>query len=374
MAKKSKKHMSKKALRRRRRRRLLVAEFIILFMLIGVLYVYNKLGMIDYVNIDSVKINELNDETEEVLKGYVTIALFGVDNRTMGNYESGNSDTLIVMSINIDTKEIRMMSVYRDSYLNVYSDTYNKCNSAYAQGGPEAAMQMLNKNLDLDISEFVSVDFKALADAVDAVGGLELDVTNREAREMNKFISENSRWVGKKSSQISGGTQVLDGVQTLAYARIRHDSSDFRRAQRQRTVVSKLIEKAKKASLPQLNSLVDAIFPEVSTSFSISEILSMAKDVKEYHLGETGGFPKDLSTKNMGKKGDCVIPCTLLSNVTYVHQFLFDELDYVPTNTVSNISNKIISDTGYTEQSAVDFGFSIPDGAEAEPAEGTEAQ
>lgn len=227
-------------------------------------------------------------------------------------------------------------------------------------------MQMLNKNLDLSISDFVAVDFKALADAVDAVGGLELEVSKREANEMNKFIGENSKWVGKQSSQVSAGTQILDGVQTLAYARIRHDSNDFRRAQRQRTVVSKLIEKSKSASISQLNSLVDAIFPEVATSYSVGEILSLAAGASGYHLGETAGFPKHLATKDMGKKGDCVIPCTLLTNVSFVHQFLYDEIDYVPTNTVTNISSRIVSDSGLNESNAVDFGFSDPDGTPKE--------
>lgn len=361
-------HISKKERKRRFRRRLLVAELFVLVILIGVLYVYSKFEKIEYVPVDekTVLVNDLEDKTEEILKGYTTIALFGVDNRTMGNYASGNSDTLIVMAINNDTKEIRMLSVYRDCYLNVYDDTFSKCNSAYARGGPEAAMQMLNKNLDLSISDFVAVDFKALADAVDAVGGLELEVSKREANEMNKFIGENSKWVGKQSSQVSAGTQILDGVQTLAYARIRHDSNDFRRAQRQRTVVSKLIEKSKSASISQLNSLVDAIFPEVATSYSVGEILSLAAGASGYHLGETAGFPKHLATKDMGKKGDCVIPCTLLTNVSFVHQFLYDEIDYVPTNTVTNISSRIVSDSGLNESNAVDFGFSNPDGTPKE--------
>lgn len=360
--------------RRKRRRIILVVEALVLVLLIGVLYVYSKFGMINYdTSVGEIMVNPLAEETEEILHGYKNIALFGVDNRTQGAYDkASNSDTIIVMSINNDTSEIRLLSVYRDTYLNVYGNSYQKCNAAYASGrdgagsGPAAAIEMLNKNLDLDIKDYVAVDFKALVDAVDAVGGLEFEITSREANEMNKFIAESSRWVGKKSSQVSSGQHTLDGVQTLSFARIRHDSNDFRRAQRQREVVTKLIDKAKSSGIGQINALVDAIFPEVSTSLSLMDLLSLVTQVSKFQLGDTAGFPKHLTTKTLGNKGSCVIPCTLSTNVSYAHEFLFGEEEYIPTNTVNQISMKIVADTGMTEKNAVDYGFSDTDnGADA---------
>ena len=115
-------------------------------------------------------------------EGYTNIALFGVDSRD-GNLGKGNrTDCIIVASLNNETKEIKMVSVYRDTLLDLSEGTYQKCNAAYSYGGPVQAINMLNMNLDLDIQDYVTVDFGAIADAIDLLGGVEIDVKEEEVQ------------------------------------------------------------------------------------------------------------------------------------------------------------------------------------------------
>ena len=202
---------SKKHTRRKRRQVLLIFEIIILLLLLAIFFVWLKFGMVNFSDI-SVKRNELSEETLEKLSGYTNIAFFGVDNRKSGNYDTGNSDSIMVCSINNDTKEIRLISIYRDSFLDVGNGTFRKCNYAYNHGGVSDAMQMLNTNLDLNLNEYVSVDFKALTYAIDAVGGIEIEVTEEEikALEEKPIIQEVAKAAGKEATPItSPGKQIL---------------------------------------------------------------------------------------------------------------------------------------------------------------------
>ncbi len=337
-----------------RKRQLLIIEILVIVVLIIVLFVWSKLGKMNYDHIGTVDTNDFDAATEQVLQGYTTVALFGVDNRTNGEYKSGNSDSIMVASINKDTKEVRVISVFRDTYLNTGNDTYRKCNYAYNHGGAAQSLEMLNKNLDLNIQDYVAVDFLALAEAVDAVGGVTVDVTAAEADNMVAYIEETAKLTGKPSNaNISAGTQTLDGVQTVAYCRIRYSGGDdFARAQRQRTVVMLLADKIMHANASQLNSLMDGVLPMISTSFSTSELLGLASDAASYKVGETSGFPFKYTTGTYGKKGSLVVPCTLSSQVSALHQYLFDTEGYTPTSTVQSYSQQIQSDTGTSESSA----------------------
>lgn len=358
----------KKVTKKQRKKRkiiIYIIEIIVLLILLLVLAAWMKLNKIDRgkVNEEDLTINQLDSETQQLLSGYTNIALFGLDNRSNGDFETGRSDSIIVVSINNDTKEVRMASIYRDTYLDMDTSdgSFAKANAAYAKGGPTQAISMLNKNLDLDITDYVSADFNAVAECVDLLGGITIDVTDEEAAIMNgetgheDYIGEIEQVTGKKSSHLNGGgTYNLDGVQATAYARIRYTAGDdYRRALRQRTVLTKMIEKAKKADISTLNKMVNSIFGEISTSFSNAEILSMAAYLQSYELADTCGFPFYKNTANVGKQGDCVIPCDLKNNVEELHAFLFGEDDYTPSNTVGAISEKITTKTGYTADNAV---------------------
>ena len=352
----------KKMTRRQRRKRkliLFIVEVLVILILLAALFVIIKLNKLNNTgDLDEDKLNiNIDAKTQELLDGYTNIALFGIDNRSTGKYESGNSDCIMIASINNDTKEVRLISVYRDSFLAVDDDdNLRKLNAAYAKGGPTGAVAALNKNLDLDIKEYVAVDFNAVMEVVDALGGIELDISSKEAETMKIYINEMNEVMGTNGTAVSGpGLQTVNGIQALAYCRDRYSGGDdYGRTERQRTVISKIVEKAKAASLPTLNKVHDTFFPDISTSLSSSEILGLAAGIKDYELADTQGWPFQLTTERMGGKlGDVVVPTDLETNVNLLHQYLFDVEDYETTQTVKNISKSVINESGKTASDTV---------------------
>lgn len=327
----------------------------------GAIVVNAKLSKIHYTNDlpdNEVVTNDMDKETEKKLSGYTNVALFGLDNRSNGDLNTGRSDTMIIASINNDTKEIKLLSVYRDSYLDTDGDmTLQKCNAAYEEGGVKQAVNMLNRNLDLNISNYVSVDFNALIDIVDALGGIDLDITEEEEVLINGYAEEITNVTGKKSDVIEiYGPVTLNGVQATAYCRIRYTAgSDFKRTERQRLVLEKIFDKVKKSDILTLNKIVDTVLDEVYTNFSKTEILKLISALMDYKLGDTSGFPFAMYTDTLGSKGSVVIPATLSDNVTALHKFLFDDDNYKPSNQVVKISKAIVSDTGVTADMAVSY-------------------
>ena len=305
---------------------LLLLELLIILLLAIALFITTKLSKIEKNKLDmnDVSINDdLSDETKEAMAHYKTIALFGLDNRSNGSLSKGNSD--VIMLANIDTKQhtINLVSVYRDSYLDTGNGTYQKCNAAYAKGGPEQALSMLNTNLDLAITDYVTVDFNAIIECVDLLGGVDITITDDEASLMIGYMKELNELTGHNSTPpASGGTYTLDGVQACAYARIRYGGGDdYRRTERQRTVLTAMMQKAQKSNILTLNKLINAAFGDIQTSFSNTDLLALATKVFSYDIGDTTGFPYEKTTHKYDKIGDVVIPCDLASNVTQLHQF-----------------------------------------------------
>lgn len=350
---------NKKSAKKRRKAKLVlfIIEILILLIALGVLFVALKLSKLDSgnkINKKNLKVNEMPQETMDTLERYTTIALFGLDNRANGDFGRGNSDVIIIASINEKTKEVKLASVYRDTYLNM-TDTqlgYRKANAAYANGGVDLAVSMLNVNLDLDITDYVVVDFNAVATAVDLLGGIEIELTQEEANLINGYIDEVEEVTGKRSEKIySGGWYNLNGVQATSYARIRYTlGDDYKRTERQRLVIQKMVEKALASDLGTINKLVDELLPEIKTSLTTTEVLGLAKDAFSYKLGENTGFPFDkIATELGGKAGDCVVPLDLAGNVEQLHKFLFETEDYQVTPSVQNISDEIVRDTGLSK-------------------------
>ena len=282
--------------------------------------------------------------------GYWTIAVFGVDSRD-GNLEKGAlSDVEMIASINKKTGEIRLVSVFRDSYLRIsdQEDDYDKINEAYFKGGHEQAVQALERNLNLKIDDYTTFNWKAVVDAINVLGGVDIEISDKEFAYINSFITETVNSTGVGSYQLDhSGMNHLDGVQAVAYARLRLMDTDFQRTERQRKVISLALEKAKQADLATRTNLVKAILPQISTSVGIDDVLPLAKNVSKYHIGETAGFPFTQKTKKMGKM-DCVIPVTLESNVVTLHQFLYGEdALYSPSSTVKKISDHIAEESGF---------------------------
>lgn len=333
---------------------LLVAEIFFLIIMAVILFIVVKLSKIqkNQLDLDNVTINkDLSDETKDILSDYQTIALFGLDNRKNGSLSKGRSDVIMLANINRKTHDVKLVSIYRDTYLDTGNGIYEKCNAAYAKGGPEQALSMLNANLDLAITDYITVDFNAIVECIDLLGGIEMTITDDEANLMLGYIRElNELTENDSKCPTSGGTYTLDGVQATAFARIRYGGGDdYKRTERQRAVIAAMVEKAQKCNLKTLNSLINQLFGDIETSFSNSDLIALAADVFQYQLGETCGFPFEKVTHNYSKEGDVVIPCDLATNVTKLHEFLFGTTDYVPSSTVQENSSDIINKTGYRQ-------------------------
>ncbi len=298
------------------------------------------------------------DSSAGNISGYRNIALFGVDSREGALTKNTRSDTLMVASINLETGDVKLVSIFRDTYLNLSNDEYNKCNSAYAKGGPKQAINMLNMNFDLDITDFVTIGFDGLIDVIDALGGIEINVLDSEIKHLNNYQIS---MVGKSSDGVnftanegvdyipvkSSGLQTLNGLQATAYCRIRYVGDDFQRAERQRAVIKAILEKAK-ANPGKLASIAESVFPKTYTSLDLSEIVSILGNISKYQIVDEAGFPDEnmRAGATIGSKGACIVPLTLADNVKLLHEFLFDEKDYEPSSAVQNYSQKIINDAG----------------------------
>lgn len=309
---------------------------------------FGKLKTDNSISQDNIVINKEVEEAEEIGEGYTNFALFGIDSRE-GELEIGTrTDCIIVASLNNATKEIKMVSVYRDTLLDLSEGTLQKCNAAYSYGGPEQAINMLNMNLDLDIQDYVTVDFAVISDAIDLLGGVEIDVKEEELEPLNQYIWETGRVADKRAYEVSSpGVQNLDGVQATTYARIRSTAGgDFTRTERQRLVIEKMVEKIQKSDLVTINNIIDIVFPKISTSLSATEILAYAKSFAKYTLGDTSGFPFDKTTDTISGLGSIVIPVNLESNVQRLHEFLYGTSGYSPSSKVRGISSAIINRVG----------------------------
>ena len=301
---------------------------------------------------------------------YWNIALFGLDASKNNNLQKGQrSDSIMIASIHKETGEIKLVSVYRDTYLNIGNDTYSKCNAAYSLGGYPSAISMLNMNMDLNIEDFVSVSYRALIDCVDALGGVYVDVDKAEIEYIDTYqvsilanfdgiISEDdfekanangtmNKYKGKYESVNKPGYQLLNGLQAAAYCRIRHTAgSDFKRAERQREVLKAMFEQAQSADLDTLLQVVKKVAPNVLTTFDVTDLDEMGellKNINNYKIVDEGGFPhEDLRTDGtIGGAGSCVIPVNLEENVIWLHEFLFEEEDYQVTDEVKECSEMI---------------------------------
>lgn len=337
---------------------LLVLEVLLLAILLLVAYFMGILNKIEYEGLNSSEagINEdLDKSTILSLEGYTNIALFGLDNRSSNNYGGGNSDVIMIASIDNKTKEVRLVSVYRDTCLSIGGGDYRKANAAYARGGAKQAVQMLNSNLDLDITEYICVDWAAMVEVIDALGGLDLDITEGEMRQINKYKKDVDKVTGLTTPELTqyGNGIHLDGTQATTYARIRKlAGDDFKRASRQRIVLQAMLDKAKRADVGTLLAIVNSVVDDIATSLTTNEILALAKDIQSYSIESTTGFPFDLTTTKLNRE-DTVIPAELENNVQELHEYMFGATDYVPSQTVQMISNTIVQKTGITKDSAL---------------------
>ena len=328
--------------KKKSRKIIFLLELVVLLILAVGLFAAAQLSRMEHIKLSDIIVN-----TGTGKSGYRNIALFGVDSR-YGELDSGtNSDAILVASINQKTGEIKLVSVYRDTYLDNTNGEYRKATECYAGGGAERAVNMLNKNLDLDIKDFVTVDFNGIIAAVDKLGGIGIEITEEERGWLNGYLVETSQVTGVPYTTVdAAGYQHLTGIQAMAYCRIRYTEGwDYKRTERQRIVLEKMFEAAQAKGVSGLTALADEMLPYVSTSLNTADIISLASGIMKYRFSETAGFPFDKATANISA-GDVVVPVNLANNVTQLHQFLFGTEGYVPSDAVQEISYRIINDTG----------------------------
>ena len=353
----------KKKNRRKKRIVLFVMELLILACLAVGVFVFAKVnaGLRNFQQLDTADENQNMDNVQmnegvavdKVMSGYTNILLLGLDHREDESFDYCNSDTMMICSINNDNGEVRLVSVYRDTYLNINPETYDfqKANAAYCWGSAAQCISMINKNLDLNITDYVAVDFKALAVLVDDIGGIDVTLTELEIGHLNNYCVETSRVTGMPYEELPqiAGTYTLNGVQAVAYARIRYGGgNDQKRTQRQRLVIEKIVSKARQGGIGAVTNIINDVFPYCKTSLSNAMIVKMATQmIGAYDIVNTTGFPSAFLGDSPYINSEYLVPVTLEQNVRDLHTFLFNDASYEPSDTVKEYSQYIIDSSGY---------------------------
>ncbi len=330
---------------------LVLVIFILGLGVAGYTFVNGKIGKMQKENIDTTAVG-INEETKQELKGYRNIALLGIDSRA-DDYGLGNrSDCMIIASINQETNAVKLISVYRDTYVYVTENgtkRLDKITHAYSYGGAQNTLKSLNEAMDLNITEFVTVNFDAVIAAVDSLGGVYIDIDESEIKYVNDYIDATSESSRVKSSHIThSGRQKLDGVQAVSYTRVRYTAGgDYKRTERMRAVVEAMLSKAKTLNVGQLNSFADTILPKIRTNISTSEIWGLIPKLASFKVTESIGWPYD--TKGITLDRWYGVPVTLQSNVERLHKEAFEQEDYEASDTVKEMSAAIVKKTGYSK-------------------------
>ena len=337
---------------------LFFVELVVLCVVVVAWYIVDKFSKLEIQEIDREAIDLViapEVKANETLKGYTNYLLLGTDARdnsleALNKTGEGNTDAIIIASLNNDTKEVKLVSVYRDTLLMVpasgkFNDTYRKATEAFFYSGVEATISMVNLNLDLNITDYVMVNFEALIRIVDAMGGVDLEITEEELYWLNEYLRDTGLNTGRTYTTVpSSGMVHLDGIQATAYCRIRYADGtlDYGRAERQRKIISLIFEKAKKMNITQLTNAINGVLDNVVTSVPASEILSMVPSVFDFSLVDQTGFPfeKFGSMKKVPELNiaDPVFAMTLESNVSELHKYLFGVDNYEPTSRIKDIS------------------------------------
>lgn len=339
-------------------------------------------GMVDkdgYQNIYDQDYNQdqiqTNDEIDlSILDNYMNIALFGLDNGSELDRPTGGSDCIMILSIHKETSAVKILSIYRDTYMKIIGADgktdkvypYFKVNYAYNAGGAQAAVNTLNANLDLNIKDYVAVNFNGLAEIIDLLGGIEVNLTEEEMVYVNGYLTETRKVTGMHSPDLTqwGDNIHLDGLQATAYSRIRYTpiyledgtslNNDYGRAARQRNVITKMVAKAKEAGLQNVLAMCDEIFQSeekiFKTSIPYDDVMKLVPVILNFSFGETSSFPYTLETTDdmhiTLDSGSTVVAAGFSYNVTQLHKFLFPEEEYTPSDTVETISEAIRKETG----------------------------
>lgn len=263
--------------------------------IVGGGYVVGLLNKMDNVELNKDNLGIVEDEFKDYdnVNKIKNIALFGID-ATDG--ETGRSDSIMVATLDPVHNKLKLTSIMRDSYVYIDGHGQDKINHAYAYGGPELAIKTINENFGLNIEDFVTVNFSSLPVIINILGGVDIEITNEELEYINSYIDDINSKDGTYSPHISyAGLQHLDGTQALAYSRIRYtDGGDYKRTERQRTVINALFNKLTSTSVTSYNSLLNEVLPYVQTNLGAPDILSLGTKVLAIGNNlEQDRFPRD---------------------------------------------------------------------------------
>lgn len=324
-----------------------------------------KLDSMDHVTLDDEDL-EIDEQVAKDLKDYRNILILGIDKRKGEDIESCRSDAMIIMSIKKSTGEVKMISVVRDSFLQldeVGELRIDKLTHAHAYGGPVNTIRAINRNLDLNISEFVRVDWQTVADFVDNLGGLEMTIHDYEIDEMNKYIKDTNKSLEGDPTPIKkAGKQTLNGIQAVTYCRIRKvGGGDSERASRIRKTIEATISKCKNIvfdekaeGLKKINALCDNTLPEITTNIPTKDLMELFWEQKSIEIADSVGWPYTWDGAQLsGIWYD--VPITLESNVIDLHEDIFGQKGYDPTDRVKEISELVSYESGYYEGQPVQY-------------------
>ena len=320
--------------------------FVMLALLVGcIIFFFDK--KISQIQYNELKLSDIYI-APVTTDGYMNIALFGVDARNVDE-KNVRSDTIIIASINEDTYEVKLTSVFRDTYVyvenygknnSITTDDYTKITHAYAFGGPALAVSTLNENFDLNITEYATVNFYVLADIVNQLGGLDINIeTTAMVDSINRYGKEVADGENKVFTNVtSTGPQLLDGYQVLGYARTRKIDSDFKRAERQREVLSKILAELKSSNLTTLNNIYNDVADNLETSMGSNEILALLPNISKYEIGTSNGFPyNNYTAKRSGSSSMEVYSENMIDDICTLHSTLYPDIEYEPSDRVRNI-------------------------------------
>ncbi|MCQ2554701.1 MAG: LCP family protein [Clostridia bacterium] len=277
--------------------------------------------------------------------GFVNILLLGLDTRNMKSFVGSRSDMMMIASINQETYEVKLVSIYRDTYTKIgNTSTYQRANTGIFFGGIDMCLQTLSQMTDINLNKYVVINFQIVVDVVDAIGGVDLDIQQYELKELNKVIRDGCRELGDESmfkEVTETGMQTLNGVQALGYGRMRMDvGGDTKRTERMRIVINAVVDKVKKMKVKEVKDLIYFVTPKIKTNLKTSDVLALGINIAKYNFTTGSGWP----TNWCGAEYDdmsLIFPTTLASNIRWLHKYLFGKENYQPSQRAQLISDTI---------------------------------
>ncbi|KRU25368.1 cell envelope-related transcriptional attenuator [Clostridium sporogenes] len=306
-----------------------ILAVIVLMSVVSALYVYSKLGSVKKVPISKDdKELKIDKKAESYGDDVVNIAFFGLDRRK--KEEPSRSDAVMILSLDKKHKKVKLSSIMRDSYVDIEGHGKTKLNHAYAYGGPELAIKTINSNFKLNIRDFVAVDFYGLENIIDTVGGVEIPVRSDEIKYINSYMQRTAKVENKTVQEVQNpGLQNLNGMQAVAYARIRYTSGgDYERTERQRTILTAIMNKIKKLGPTEFPKVVSVLLPNVESSLSSTEIMKMGTSA--FALGidnvEQQRFPLDNYCEGKLIEGIYYLLFNEEKTIDQMHKYIFEDI------------------------------------------------